>query len=133
VSRAGVAFEIAERIHRLRYEDLPDEIVAHAKRLILDTLVVARAGGDADGTASLRAMVMAEAGHGESTVWGTGERVPAQSAALVNAYSGPRSISTACTRACIRIRLHLPWRLRSVNAKGQADGTSSRPSSLAAS
>ena len=88
MSRASVAIEIAERIHRLRYEDLPAATVAQAKRLILDTLVVAGAGADADGGEGLRAMALAEGGRGDSTIWGTQERVPATAATLVNTYAG---------------------------------------------
>lgn len=68
-----------------RYEDLPPDTVAATKRLVLDTIGAALAGTDAAGVAELRRLVAGRGGRPEARLWGTGESVPAPSAALVNA------------------------------------------------
>ena len=64
-------------------------VTAAAKWFLLDTFGVAWAGTEAPGTAALRALVEADGGTPESTIWGSSVRVPAAAAALVNgAYAG---------------------------------------------
>lgn len=69
---------------RLRYEDLPQEVVERAKGLLLDTLAVAWAGSGAEGIDALREMVAARGGAAESSVWSFGGRLPATQAAFLN-------------------------------------------------
>lgn len=68
----------------LRYEDLPAEAVARAKRLLLDTLAVAWAGSGADGIAALHGLALRQGGAPDSGLWALGGRVPAPQAAFVN-------------------------------------------------
>lgn len=75
---------LAAWVAGLRYEDLPPEAVAQAKRLLLDTLAVAWAGSSADGVGQLRGLALAQGGAAEAGLWVHGERVPAAQAALVN-------------------------------------------------
>ena len=69
----------------LRYEDLPPEVVATAKRLVLDSLGAALAGTTmGDGCRETLAVVRASGGVPESSVLGTSERTSAVMAALAN-------------------------------------------------
>lgn len=87
---AGDAFDveaaIAAHVANTRYADLPAAAVAKVKTFVLDTLGVGLAG-TSDGNA---ARVIATAGRWgagpEATLWGSGARLPAPSAAFVNAY-----------------------------------------------
>jgi 2-methylcitrate dehydratase PrpD len=55
-----------------------------ARRLILDTVAVARAGADALGAGEIRRQVQAQAGAPEALLWGGTARVPAAEAAFAN-------------------------------------------------
>ena len=69
----------------LRYEDLPAEVIATAKRLVLDSLGAALAGTTmGDGCRETLAVVRASGGVPESSVMGTSERTSAVMAALAN-------------------------------------------------
>ena len=69
----------------LRYEDLPAEVIATAKRLVLDSLGAALAGTTmGDGCRETLAVVRASGGVPESSVLGTSERTSAVMAALAN-------------------------------------------------
>lgn len=76
---------IAAHVAGLRYEDLPSEAVAAAKTFILDTLGVGVAGATAAGMDALRAAAQGWGAGAEATIWGTGLRAPAPTAALINA------------------------------------------------
>jgi 2-methylcitrate dehydratase PrpD len=76
----------AEHVIRTGPADLPPMAVAAVKSFVLDSLGVGVAGGGEPGAARAAA---AAAGWGEgraAAVWGSGLRLPAPSAALVNAY-----------------------------------------------
>ena len=73
----NVTAEIARYVSRLRYEDIPPEAIAAAKRFMLDTLAVAWAGTSEGGCGPAREVLLREHGRGETTVWGWGDRVPA--------------------------------------------------------
>ncbi|MBI3456045.1 MAG: MmgE/PrpD family protein [Candidatus Rokubacteria bacterium] len=76
----------AEHVVTTTYEHLPPTAVLATKTFILDSIGVGVAGS-ADPSAARIAECAAGWGKGdESTVWGSGERLPAQAAALVNAY-----------------------------------------------
>jgi 2-methylcitrate dehydratase PrpD len=69
-----------------RYEDLAPEVVARAKRHLLDTIAAGLAGArtdvvDATAGAMRRAL---EGATGSAVLWGRGESLPAPQAALVN-------------------------------------------------
>ena len=66
------------------YADLPVEVVACAKRLIVDTLAVAWAGTASDGSSEMFDLVSDEGGRQESALWGFGRGATATQAAFVN-------------------------------------------------
>ena len=68
----------------LRLEDVPVPVRATARAAILDSLCCAIAGRREPATRRVREFALAQQGAGVATLWGTGERVPAELAALVN-------------------------------------------------
>ncbi len=77
---------LAAHIARTRFENLPVEALAKAKIFLLDTIGVGLAGtSDSNAARVLKAAAQWGAG-GEAMVWGTCVRLPAPSAAFVNAY-----------------------------------------------
>jgi 2-methylcitrate dehydratase PrpD len=85
---ASISDRVAEHVLALRYEDLPASTIAAAKRLMLDTLAVAWGGSDAPGSEPVRALMAAQGGRAESTVWAYGGRMPAADAAFLNSMFG---------------------------------------------
>ncbi|MGB3391545.1 MAG: MmgE/PrpD family protein [Pseudaminobacter sp.] len=79
-----IAQTLAQFATDLRYEDIPEELIALAKGHFLDTLGLALASSGTDfAAAALKAAT--ELGHAdEATALGSGRRLPAASAALVN-------------------------------------------------
>lgn len=68
------------------YEGLPASAVAAVKTFVLDSLGVAVAGSGEISAGRLATAAARWGRGGEATVWGAGRRLPAPSAALVNAY-----------------------------------------------
>ena len=81
---AEVTRRIAEAGRAIRYEALPDDVIARAKQCVLDWLGVALAGADEPLTRILREEAREQGGHAQATLVGSGERVATQQAALVN-------------------------------------------------
>lgn len=77
---------LAELAAGVRYDDLPERAVAAAKTFILDTLGVGIAGRTGPRVAELAAAVAGWGAADESTAWGFGRKLPAASAAILNAY-----------------------------------------------
>ena len=76
----------ARHISATRFDHLPSEAVERAKTFLLDTVGVGLAGTS---DANAARVLSAAAGWGEgqdASVWGHGVRLPAPSAAFVNAY-----------------------------------------------
>ena len=69
-----------------RFEDLRPVDLAKARTFLLDTLGVGIAGSRGAAIDPLIAAVSGWGAGDEATVWVTGERLPAQAAAIVNAY-----------------------------------------------
>ncbi len=70
----------------LRYEDLPADVAAHTRLSILDTIGVALAGsGLGEGCDEIVAFATAQSDGGKATLWSSGARLGAASAALANA------------------------------------------------
>jgi 2-methylcitrate dehydratase PrpD len=69
---------------RLRWEDIPDDVVALAKEHLLDTLGVVLASSRFDFGEAMHAAVCTLGVGDEATALGFGTRLPAASAALVN-------------------------------------------------
>ena len=77
---------LVQHVSTTRFEDLPGPAVAAVKTFCLDTIGVSVAGTAALYAAEAR-MAVGRWGHGEeATVLGVGNRLPASSAAMVNAF-----------------------------------------------
>lgn len=74
----------AEFVAGLRFEDLPDEVVASVGERVLDTLGIALAASALDTSEAVRTVATAWGGFGRAAAIGVRERLPASSAALVN-------------------------------------------------
>src|SRR5215470_12975567 len=70
----------------LRFEDLPADVVHHAKRSLLDGLGNAIGGYAAPGRAACEAVARALGGPPEATIFGSGFRTGMVSATLVNCF-----------------------------------------------
>ncbi len=77
---------IAAHITGTRLADLPAATVGKVRTFLLDTLGVGIAGSSGAQVADLIALARGWGPQSEATVWLTGERLSAQSAAIVNAY-----------------------------------------------
>jgi 2-methylcitrate dehydratase PrpD len=78
---------LADHCRGIRYDDLPADAITVAKQCLLDWLGVTIAGADEPLTRILRAEAMEQGGNPQATLIGTGERVTAAQAALVNGAS----------------------------------------------
>jgi 2-methylcitrate dehydratase PrpD len=76
---------IAQFVSQLRYEDIPDDVIARIKLLILDSLGCALYGTALEWSRILRATLAKLDTTKACRVWGTSERLSAPHAALVNA------------------------------------------------
>ena len=92
---------LADHVADTAFESIPEEAIAAAKTFILDTLGVGVAGNAGPFVAELMASA-ASWGHGDAAaVWGTGVRLPAPSAALINAYQAHNSEFDAIHEAAV--------------------------------
>ena len=81
----GLAAGLARIASSLRFDALPTSVVDATKGAILDTIGVILAGsGLGQGSRELAAMVIEEGGAAESSILGTGVKVPSRAAALAN-------------------------------------------------
>jgi 2-methylcitrate dehydratase PrpD len=78
---------LAEFAAALRYDALPAEVVAHAKRSLLDTLGVCLYGSTLDSVRKLAAMVNEDSPGGPAQLLGLAQRASPSQAALVNGTS----------------------------------------------
>jgi 2-methylcitrate dehydratase PrpD len=76
----------AGHVASVRFEDLPAAAVAATKTFILDSIGVGIAGSGDGWAAGLREAAVTWGQGDEATVWGTGLRLPAPSAAVVNGF-----------------------------------------------
>ncbi len=84
--RASVAYAFARYALALRFEDLPDDVVHHARRSLLDGLGCAIGGYVAPGRTACEAVARTLGGPAEATVFGSGFRTGVASATLVNCF-----------------------------------------------
>ena len=77
---------VAAHVARTRTENLPPEVVERVKTFLLDTLGVGIAGSSGAQVAELIAVARGWGAEPEASILASGERMGAQSAALVNAY-----------------------------------------------
>ncbi len=75
---------IARHIVRVRYEDLPRQVVEATKEKVLDTIGVMIAGSGAPGSDIVASQLAEWGGKGESNVVVTGRRLPAPHAAQIH-------------------------------------------------
>lgn len=80
------ADRVARHVVSTRYEDLPAEAVEKGKTFLLDTIGVGIAGTSGAQIEELKTVARSWGDKPEATVWLTGEKMAAQSAAIVNAY-----------------------------------------------
>jgi 2-methylcitrate dehydratase PrpD len=76
--------EIADYAAAERTARLPDHVVHHAKRAVLDWFAALLPGTREDAAAALRAAFAEELGRGGAEVYGAGQKAPLRIAALVN-------------------------------------------------
>jgi 2-methylcitrate dehydratase len=88
VARAAPARTVAQDVARwllaLRYEELPAEVVARAKRVLLDTIGCALGAIAAEPVRIAQQVVAQQGGHPQATVLGTGQKVACDQAAFLN-------------------------------------------------
>jgi 2-methylcitrate dehydratase PrpD len=75
---------LADRTSHLRFDDLPGDVVARAKHSILDWIGVTLSGWSDPLVGKLTEFVVAEGGREAATLVGSGRKVSASQAALVN-------------------------------------------------
>ncbi|MBY0522602.1 MAG: MmgE/PrpD family protein [Gemmataceae bacterium] len=81
----SVVTELKDLGSQLRFEQLPPDVVHHAKRVLLDSLGCALGGYILRDAQIARDTLREVAGRGPATVMGTGQRIDPVSAAFVNA------------------------------------------------
>jgi 2-methylcitrate dehydratase PrpD len=81
--------QLAAYWSRVRYEDLPEHVVAMAKSVLLDTLSVGVRGAESEAAVATRngAAAALECNSGSASLWGTLSTLPPSAAALVNGTS----------------------------------------------
>jgi 2-methylcitrate dehydratase len=80
-----ISGRIADFATSVTYSDLPDEVVAAAKRFMYDSIGCGLGGVDTEDCAIARKALLALGGKPECTIIGTGEQTDAVNAALLNA------------------------------------------------
>lgn len=84
-ARATISARLADYAASLEYEDLPADVRELAHLVLLDTLGCALAGSTTDEVVRIRqAMAAASGGAGDTTLWGTADRLSLPMAALAN-------------------------------------------------
>lgn len=84
--RAGVAHQLARYALSVDYADLPENVVKQAKRCVMDGLACAIGGYDAPGRPICETTAAALGGPPEATVIGSGRKLGAVNATLVNCF-----------------------------------------------
>src|SRR5262245_26959606 len=76
--------QLVRHVRETAYDDLPEEVVDAARRVVLCTLGTSVAGAGAEGSDKTISFVRQQGGREEATVIGFGDRVPATLAGLAN-------------------------------------------------
>jgi 2-methylcitrate dehydratase len=79
-----VAEDVARWVVALRYEELPPDVVARAKRVLLDTLGCALGAIGAEPVLAAQQVVALQGGNPQSTILGLGRKVSCDQAAFLN-------------------------------------------------
>lgn len=108
----------------LRFESLPQEVVAHARLCVLDALGCCLHGNTLSWTRTLAEMAEAEGARPEASVWGTGLRTSAALAGLVNGTGGHGfELDDLHTAGLLHVgTLAVPAALALAEARGGVDG-----------
>ncbi len=80
--------QLAQEIVDLRYEAVPDEVISHAKTLLLDQIGCQLAFSDLPWSEAVYRYALLKKAQGNSTVVGWGTKLDAEDAALCNAVFG---------------------------------------------
>lgn len=83
---ADAIHDFADHVVRSGFDDLDPETVGVARSFILDTIGVGLAGSSGPKADALPGIIASAGAGGDARVWSTGQRLPAASAALCNAY-----------------------------------------------
>ena len=78
------AMQIADWAAGLRFDDIPEVVIADEKWRVLDILGVALAASTFPASAPVRAAALRLGASEESRMWGYGDRTTAATAAMVN-------------------------------------------------
>lgn len=120
VKREDAGITLARYAANLRYEDLPADVVAKVKELILDSFGVALAGSTAPGIDAAVKMIRQWGGNPEATLYGHGLKLPSSSVAMVNgAMSTARDFDDTLDDAMLHTQ---PSVLPGVLAMAEAEG-----------
>lgn len=79
-----LVYPLVENALRIKYEDLPDNVVEIGKKFVLDTLAAMAAGSTAPGCSSVVDLTKDWGGKPESTILFYGRQVPSPEAAFCN-------------------------------------------------
>ena len=85
--QASAASQIARFAHSLSYDDIPADVIHHAKRSLLDGAGCAIGGLVAPGLAACKDVVEQLGGIQEATIIGSGIKTSAMNATLVNSFA----------------------------------------------
>jgi 2-methylcitrate dehydratase len=83
-SRTAVAEDVGAWVEKLRYEDLPPQIVAKTKRVLLDTVGCALGAVDAAPVRFAQQTIFFQGGNPQATLLGLGRKVSCDQAAFLN-------------------------------------------------
>ncbi len=82
--KSSISHRLGDRLVDLSYDDIPDAVIDHTRRMVLDTVGVAWAGAAAPGSADIEALMLAGGGGGTCRGWATGRRIDPMGAAFLN-------------------------------------------------
>jgi 2-methylcitrate dehydratase PrpD len=119
---------LTEHALGVRYEDLPQQVVATVKKAVIDTVGAGLAGSSAELGQIVAAMAREKGGSPDGTLWLFGDKVPASEAAFANAVmarcrelddvheGSPRAgrghgghVNVTIVPAALAVVEHLPW------------------------
>jgi 2-methylcitrate dehydratase len=76
--------DLADLMHGVRYDDLPPAAIAHARRLMLDTIGCALGAVSSPACTAVRAMAASLGGAPQASLWGAAGKTSTALATLVN-------------------------------------------------
>ncbi len=120
----GLALQLAQRLNRVTFEELPAQAVEHAKMVVASSLASAALGSSIESSIIVRGLAKDHGGTAQGTVWFDGAKLPAHETARVNAML---SDAAASDDSDIRNTAHYGTALTSVGlAIGELAGASGR-------